>query len=120
MTDAGRVRVTGADRVARTMSAAAADLETMDTATRAYGRLLAGTAQDYAPVRTGRLRASIGVTATGVSATAPYAGYVEYGNPRRGVRAVRFMARAVDGTEQAREQLFTRDAQHITDQIKGA
>ena len=104
-------KVRGADRVGATMHAAADDLATMDDATREYGKLLARAAQGFAPVRTGRLRASIALRGAAVSATAPYAGPVEARS--------RYMARAVDRTERDADRVFTAGAKDITDQIKG-
>jgi len=112
------VKVRGADRVARTMNAAAADLKTMDAATAEYGDVLAAAARGFAPVRTGRLRASIAPRGAAVSATAPYAAPVEYG--ALGRRPARYMARAVDRTESDADRVFTTGAEHICDQIKGA
>jgi hypothetical protein len=111
-------KVRGADRVGRTMHAAADDLERMADATAEYGKVLARSAQGFAPVRTGRLRASIAVRGAAVSATAPYAAPVEYG--ALGRRPSRFMGRAVDRTESDADRVFTAGAEHICDQIKGA
>jgi len=112
------VKVRGADRVAATMHAAADDLRSMDAATRDYQQLLTAAARGFAPVRTGRLRASIRPLAAAVAATAPYAAPVEYGTAGR--RPARFMARAVDRTESDADRVFTAGADHICDQIKGA
>ena len=119
MTDKA-VRVRGADRVARTMKAAAHDLATMDTATAEYGRRVVTAAQDFAPVRTGRLRASIALHGTQVKATTEYAQAVEFGSRRRGIRPVLFMTRAAETTERDADKIYTAGADKITDQIKGA
>lgn len=105
-------KVRGADRLARTMHAAADDLETMDRGLEAYGRVLARAAQDRAPVRTGRLRDSIALRGRAVSATVRYAAAQE---ARR-----HYMARAVTATAADADQVFTRAAADITDKIKGA
>jgi ribosomal protein S6E (S10) len=104
-------RVRGADRVAATMHAAADDLATMDAATREYGKLLAAAAQGFAPVRTGRLRASIALRGAAVSATVAYAAPVEARS--------RYMARAVDRTAGDADRVFTAGAADICDQIQG-
>ncbi|MEM1943777.1 MAG: HK97 gp10 family phage protein [Candidatus Caldarchaeum sp.] len=62
---------------------------------------LADRARGYAPARTGRLRESIGFRRHGhagfvVEASAPYAGYVEFGTSRTPPR--RFMQRALEET----------------------
>jgi len=106
------VKVRGADRVGRTMHAAAAELESMADATAEYGKVLARSAQGFAPVRTGRLRASIAVRGAAVSATVPYAAPVEARS--------HYMARAVDRTESDADRIFTASADDICDQIKGA
>ena len=46
---------------------------------REWSRKVADGMRARAPIDTGTLRASIQVTADGVVASAPYAGYVEYG-----------------------------------------
>ena len=66
-------------------------------------------AQGLAPVKTGRLRASIGITAQGdnfveVSATAPYAGYVEFGTIKMSPRP--FMRPALAFIEDKYSKLF--------------
>lgn len=116
MTELARVR--GADRVARTLHAAADDLRTMSDAAREYGDLVAATGRGFAPVRTGRLRASITARAAAVTAAAPYAAAVEYGT-RRGTRPHRYMGRAVDATEADRDRIYTRSADRIGDTVKG-
>ncbi|MEM0384486.1 MAG: HK97 gp10 family phage protein [Candidatus Caldarchaeum sp.] len=62
---------------------------------------LADRARGYAPARTGRLRESIGFRRLGrgrvvVEASAPYAGYVEFGTSRTPPR--RFIQRALEET----------------------
>jgi hypothetical protein len=98
------------------MATAGDQLAQMDDATVTYGGTLARVARQYAPVRTGRLRASIRVDGPAVVASAPYAAAVEYG---RG-RGRRYMARAVESTAREVDKTYTDSAQEITDKIKGA
>lgn len=114
------VKVRGADRVARTMAKASKELERMDDANKDYGELLARTAKDYAPSRTGTLRSSIVVRGQQVVATVRYAVPVEFGSRRRGIAAARFMGRALQGTERDRDKIYQAEAEQITGKIKGA
>lgn len=91
----------------------------MDEATAEYGELVARTAKGYAPSRTGALRSSIVVSGETVLASVRYALPVEFGSRRRGTRAVRFMGRAISGTEEDRDRIYTKSADKIADQIKG-
>ncbi len=75
--------------------------EVLDEVDGLLGRVagaVAAKARDYAPVRTGRLRESIESKRAGrlrylVRASAPYAGYVEFGTSRTPPR--RYMQRAL-------------------------
>jgi HK97 gp10 family phage protein len=75
--------------------------EVLDEVEGLLGRVagaVAARARDYAPVRTGRLRESIESRRAGrlkyvVRASAPYAGYVEFGTSRTPPR--RYMQRAL-------------------------
>lgn len=100
------------------MKRAASDLEDMSDATDEYGAKLAAAGRAFAPTRTGRLRVSITARGSQVIAAATYAGYVEYGTRR--MRARRFMARAVEATDRDVDDIYTRSAEKICDQIEGA
>ena len=109
-------KVRGADRVGRTMHAAAAELERMADATAEYGKVLAGAAQGFAPVRTGRLRASIHadpprfvspmLVSAPVTASAPYARYVHEGTRPHVIRARRGGALRFHWDKVGREVFF--------------
>src|ERR1700741_5068955 len=77
------------------------ELEDMKDAFGQTAAQAANLAASFAPRRTGRLQASIRgdraknkATVRAGGARVPYAGAVNYGWPRRGIRAARFMQRA--------------------------
>jgi hypothetical protein len=102
------VKVEGLNQTVRALQKAGveiADLKSVFSGIAAEGASLASS---FAPVRTGRLRASVrgnkaknkAVIAAG-KARVPYAGPVNYGWPRRGIKPALFMQRA-DRTLQPR------------------
>jgi len=94
--------VTGASELADTMDAVASGLDSLELADLA--RTAETLARRFAPQDTGRLARSL----TGrhadnrvtVATSLPYAPAVNYGVPRRGIRATHFMQR-VDGAIEA-------------------
>lgn len=77
--------VDGAAQLARTMRAAGDAIDDLSAPNRDIGAQIVNVARGLAPVRTGRLRASLAATAgpSGVTITAgaPYAPYVHADNP---------------------------------------
>lgn len=77
------VKVQGADTLARTLDAAAADLDDLTDANRAAGEMVRNEAAGRAPRKTGALAASLRVEAGPqralITAGVRYAGFQEYG-----------------------------------------
>jgi HK97 gp10 family phage protein len=113
-----RFEVRGADTLARTLKAAAADLQDMRGANVDAGRVLAASAQARAPRRTGRLAGSVrsSATPTGVEVTAgaPYAGYQNWGT--RHNRATYFLTGALDT---AVEPIYAKAVDQAIAQVRG-
>lgn len=121
-----RVRVRGADTVARTMRDAAAALDDMSGATRTAAGILARAAQGNAPHRTGRLAASIRVsTGPGTGAVTAggngvrYAGPIEGGWRRRNIAPRLYLRRALDAQLPAMIGAYSDDVAAATKQIRG-
>lgn len=120
------VRVRGADTVARTMRAAATDLDDLSGATRTAAGMLARAAQNTAPRRTGALAASIRVTAgpgrgavTAGGTAVRYAGPIEGGYRRRNIAPRLYMRRALDAQFSAMIDTYRTDVAKATEQIRG-
>lgn len=109
-------RIDGADTLARTMRAAADDIDDLTTAHRAIGGQVVDVARGLAPVRTGRLRSSItadpGPAGVTITAGAPYAPYVHARNP--------FLADALDRKTAAAVDTITSAVEDALDTIQGA
>lgn len=126
MTGGQVVKVHGAERVQRTMEAAADDLRDLSGAGDSAGSLVARTAQGFAPRRSGRLASTITATADRESATITagagirYAAVQEYGWPRRHIRASHYMARALDSSQAKVIDTYESAVVKATDQVKGA
>ncbi|GAA3193956.1 HK97 gp10 family phage protein [Dactylosporangium siamense] len=95
-----KVKVTGLQELQRDLRATAEGLDG-DDLSRVMGDIADDTARlaaSFAPRRTGRLAASVKggqiKTKAVVGASVPYAAPINYGWPRRGVAASRFMQRA--------------------------
>ena len=118
------VKVRGADEVARTLRAAADDLRNLDAVNREAGALVARTAQRGAPRRTGRLAASITVTAgperVAVATGVVYAGVQEGGWARRGIRGRHYMRTGLQANQDAVLALYERAAAAAAAQVRGA
>ena len=123
-----QVKVTGADRVARTMHDLADDLADLSQPGAAAAEQVAAAAQGYAPRRTGRLRASIEAKATrdgatitaGVGIVRPYPAVQEYGSSRRGITATHYMRQAAESRERAAVSEYETAVARATDKIRGA
>jgi len=101
MADALPFTVDGIPQLQRALRGLAGDIEDLDDAFTRIADLAARTASSAAPRRTGRLAGTVrGIasknkaTVTAGSATVGYAGPINYGWPRRNIRATHFMQRA--------------------------
>ena len=118
------VKVRGAAEVARTLRAAADDLRHLDAVNRAAGDLVGRSAQRGAPRRTGRLAASIRVTAgpdrVAVATTGVvYAGVQEGGWARHGITGRHYMRNALQANQDAVLGLYEQAAAAATEQVRG-
>lgn len=97
----GGIRVEGLNKLTRSLQSLGLDVEDLKDAFGPIAEKGAQLAAGFAPRRSGRLAASVrgnraknkAVIAAG-RARVPYAGAINYGWPRRGIRASRFMQRA--------------------------
>lgn len=112
------VTVIGEDNIARGLERVSRGLETLAPA-RA-GQIMLKAAQERAPVRTGRLRASGRAGAGTVEFTAPYAGPVHWGWRARGIPATLFALRGVEASKDQWEKVYRDDVQDDLDRIRGA
>jgi hypothetical protein len=129
MPSGDRVRVRGADEVARTLKNLADDVGGLDEPARAAGAMLVTTAQSFAPVHTGALRASVTyvaektgsvVVSAGPVGTTPYPIVQEYGSPRRGIEGKHYMARAAQTRETNVVNEYETAVNRSVDKVKGA
>ena len=126
MTQGRVVRVQGADRVKRTMEAAADDLRDLSGAGDRAAGLLVRQAQANAPRLSGRLAGTITPVASRSGATVTagagieYAAVQENGWPRHGIQARRYMARALESTQDKIIDTYASAVDDAVDQVKGA
>lgn len=114
--------IVGADRLRATLRSAGRDLNELKTAPAAAARIVAGAAR--APVRSGRLQSSISSTASAnlgtVTASAPYAGVIHWGWPRRNIRPQPFLSDAATSSEPTWIQEYENEIDKVIDQVQGA
>ena len=121
-------RVRGAAELSRTLGELADTLDDLSATSSAAADLIVGAARGYAPVLTGRLRASIrgtadraGATVTaGEGITSPYPAVQEYGLPRHNIVGRRYMARAAETTERAVVNKYENDLSTAVNNVRGA
>lgn len=117
----GAVTVEGADRLAATLSVAAADLGNLDHAAAATSRVVATAGRYNAPRRTGVLAASVRAMPEGgtgaVGTSVRYAPFVHYGT--RYMRARPFLTNATRQTEPVWVGLYTADADRALARVRG-
>ena len=122
------VRVRGADEVQRTLHRLADDLDDLEPAARRGAELVAAAAQQFARVKTGRMRGSIRVDATrfgatvaaGVGIASVYPAVQEYGSARLRIRPNRYMQQARDTQENRVIALVEHDVSDAVDKVRGA
>ena len=116
------VEVIGLDRLQATLRSAADDLEDLSAVNQKVAGVVAKAARP--PRRTGRLAGSIRPkwTADEASVTSglPYAGVIENGWPRLGIRATHFLQRAFANTQTTTIAMYAKALQGIADDVKGA
>jgi HK97 gp10 family phage protein len=123
VTKASRVEVDGADMLASTMHRAAGEIEELDQAQQAAGRLVEQRARSGAPRLTGDLSRSIRASVTGtevhVSSDLPrYPGVQEYGSTH--TPAHPYMRPALGNSSTQIVALYEIDVQRALGKVKGA
>jgi hypothetical protein len=117
---AGVVKVTGINELARAMRALGVKFGDLDDAFNTIARQGARLASEFAPVRTGRLARAIQGTTTKknkavvrvtLKSATEYAGVINWGWPKRNIKAAEFMQRADAALLPYALQLIERDAQ---------
>lgn len=125
------VQVEGADRLRRTLRAAAGDIADLSATNRKVATGLGTAASHRAPRRTGRLAASGRPSSTGTEAVLTFgvvhAAPLQWGvGPRLGLRgphniaATRFATEAMADTEPQWMKAYTDAVQDALDQVRGA
>ena len=120
------LQVDGARQLRSSLKAAGDDLGDLKDAHRAAAATVTAAATGRAPHRTGALAASIrpGGTKTAAivragGARAPYAAYVHWGTPARGIPADPFISAAAQATEPSWVAGYTTAVQRIVDTVRG-
>lgn len=118
--------VEGAARLRRTLKAAGVDMADMRAVNRTAANTVQAAAVAAAPMRTGRLKATVRAGATNRAGiiragrkAVPYGGPIHWGWPARGIRARPFITLAAQATEPVWVAQYEADLLHIIRQIKG-
>jgi hypothetical protein len=105
------IKVEGADEVIQSLKGLGDDLEDIPTLEKVSDRYVA-VLSALAPVRTGNLASSFRPSnkdgAAGAYSLAPYAGVVNYGSPKRGIKGAHFVQKA--------DQILADDVLKLTEQ----
>lgn len=122
---ATKVTVHGDERLAATMTAAAAKLGHMDAANRRVGMAIAQRARSAAPRRSGALARSTSgrpAQANGaeITATVVYAGVIHNGWPRHHIRANPYIRKTVEQYQAEWVDNYGTEVDKILNTIKGA
>lgn len=119
--------VVGQKRFVQTMRKAGADMKELKGVNRQAADIALPAVQRLAPRRSGRLAASIRAGATQKAGviragrkTVPYAGPVNYGWPKHGIRPRLFVNQGVAGSESAWSRVYADFIDKTLNQVKGA
>ena len=119
--------VVGQKRFVQTMRKAGADMKELKGVNRQAADIALPAVQRLTPRRTGRLAASIRAGATQKAGviragrkTVPYAGPVNYGWPKHGIRPRLFVNQGVAGSESAWSRVYADFIDKTIRQVKGA
>ena len=100
---AAAIEVTGIRELNKALKGVGDDFEDLKDANALLGQLVAGRATALVPVRSGKLQSSIKtnraknkVTISAGRASVPYAGVIEYGWGKRGIKARPYLNKAVN------------------------
>lgn len=123
MTNGQSVEVIGADRLARTMRAAADDLARLERAGQSAARLVETRARGTAPKRTGRLASSLHSEVDGdtarVRSDVVYAGVIHYGWSTRNIRAHPFLVPVAAASEPVWRTFYVAEVRTVLGHVKG-
>ena len=121
------VRIEGARELRATMKKAGDDLTDLKTANAQVAGIVAPVAAGAAPVRTGRLAATVRPAGTKVAAivragraAVPYAGPIEFGWPGHNIAAQPFIVPAAHDTEPQWTEVYWQAVNRIINRIRGA
>lgn len=127
MAGAPVVKVEGARKLRRELKAAGAQLADLKSVHDRVADLVTTEAQRRAPVRTGRLRASLKPISTSASAivratkaAVPYGAPVHWGWPRRNIRENAFAWEAAQDLQPQIERLYLQDMEAALAKVRGA
>lgn len=121
------MQLRGVRELSRALRSAGGDLDDLKTTNRQAADVVSPVAAQLAPKRTGRLASTVrsgatrraGVVRAGKKAV-PYAGVINYGWPKRNIKASLFMNRAAKQTEPQWTQIYNQAVQKIIDDIISA
>lgn len=122
MADGLRVEVKGADTLARTLNAAARDLQDYSAVNRRAGEVLARTAAGRAPRRSGRLAATTAVISADdrgaeVGSGVPYGRFQDLGT--RWVRPTYYLSGALGQAEGAVTDVYSVAVDRTVGKVRG-
>lgn len=120
------LRVEGLARLQRTLKRAGEDVSELKELNRAAAAIVAPVARSTAPVRSGRMAASVRTGATmraGIvrvgSKGVPYAGPIHYGWPSRKIKPQPFLTDAAKATESRWFAVYRAGIEKIISRIEG-
>jgi hypothetical protein len=120
------VEVEGARQLRASLKRAGVGLDDLKAAHAEVAKMVADRATRDAPVRTGRLAASVRPSGTqrealvrAGRASVPYAGVIHWGWPSRGIPARPFIADAAEELRDSWEATYLRHVNDILDTIEG-
>lgn len=120
------VRVEGARRLRSTLRAAGASLTDLKDANRRAAGIAAGASRPLAPVRSGRLAASVrssGTVSAGIiragRKSVPYAAPIHWGWPSRGIKATPFLTLGAQTSEPVWLPLYEAEMHTAIARVKG-
>ncbi len=120
------LQVDGARRLRASLKRAGVGVDDLKAAHAEVAKMVADRAARDAPVRTGRLAASVRASGTAREALVragrapvPYAGPIHWGWPARGIAARPFIADAAEELRDSWEATYLRHVEQLLDTIEG-
>lgn len=126
----GGIKIDGGRELRRTLRQAGVDMKELKQVHRQVGTIVTGRAQGWAPVRTGRLAASVRPGATQTAAIiragnnrkrsgVPYAGPIHWGWKARNIKPNPFLSYSAQATESTWIDIYMRHVEKTIQKIKG-